>query len=199
MSSRLLHIAAAEYGVSEYSGTGRISDYHTVNKGETLYRICVNHNVTVENVMKWNSMKDFIVFPGQQLRISDRDGSVSNPRILQYAIESGFMTIRSDAEAWCSIFICWCCAMLGIPHTNSAAARSWLTMGKRVPAIQDADVAVFWRDNPNSDSGHVGIPLSYSEDKKIIYVLGGNQSNMVCVKPYPADRLIAFIRLDKIN
>lgn len=200
--SRLLQIAAAEFWVSEYNGTNRITDYHTVNKGENLYRICLTNNVSVNDVMAWNSMRDYIVYPGQQLRLSQRDGNISNPRILQYAKEltaagfNGFSAVRSDQDAWCSLFLCWCAMKLGLQHPNSLLARDWLKVGTRVDFdTNKADVAVFWREDRNSIFGHAGIPLCYSEDRTLIHTIGGNQSNRVCEKPYPVDRLLGFIQL----
>ena len=192
--SKLLNIAVREYGVSEYAGK-QMSDYHTVNKGENLTKIGLRYGVTSDFLMKLNSLSSDTIYIGQQLRVSERRLPVSNPRIVRYAQEAGFSSVKTDQEAWCGIFICWLCHKLGIPHTNSASARSWLKMGRVVQFITSADLAVFWREDPNSNFGHVGIPLSYSEDKKMIHVLGGNQSNMVCVKPYEADRLLAFIQL----
>lgn len=111
--SRLLHIAASQYGVSEYEGTIR-NDYHTVNKGDTLYALSKLYHTTVEDLRKWNSLKDNTLFVGQQLRVYLRDQAISNPRILAYCSEAGFFSIKSDDEAWCSIFINWCAMKAGL-------------------------------------------------------------------------------------
>jgi hypothetical protein len=47
-------------------------------------------------------------------------------------------------------------------------------------------VCVFSRP-PNPGNGHVAFFIS--REKNWIHVLSGNQNNMVCVKPYAADRL----------
>ncbi len=41
--------------------------YHFVQPGETLYRISVNYNVTVEQVMQWNQLPDNNLSRGQKL------------------------------------------------------------------------------------------------------------------------------------
>ncbi|MDX9758555.1 MAG: LysM peptidoglycan-binding domain-containing protein [Bacteroidota bacterium] len=40
---------------------------HTVQKGETLYRIATEHGVTVEQVMEWNKLSDANIRSGQRL------------------------------------------------------------------------------------------------------------------------------------
>jgi len=187
--SKLLPFAIREYGVSEYGGKQMT--------GDTLFSIGKHYGVTPDYLMKVNSLSGPLILIGQQLRISDRRMPISNPRIVKYAEEAGFFTIKTDQEAWCAIFMKWCALKAGIEVDTNASARSWLNAGKRVNTIDEADAAVFWREDPNSNLGHVAIPLNYTEDRKQIYVLGGNQSNMVCVKPYEAARLIAFIQLPK--
>ena len=44
--------------------------HHTVAKGETLYRISKQYNVTIEQLMEWNKLPDLGVKEGQKLRVS---------------------------------------------------------------------------------------------------------------------------------
>ncbi|MBO0938938.1 LysM peptidoglycan-binding domain-containing protein [Fibrella sp. HMF5335] len=44
--------------------------YHTVVKGETLYRVSKQYEVTVEQLMEWNKLHDMGVKEGQKLRVS---------------------------------------------------------------------------------------------------------------------------------
>jgi len=44
--------------------------YHVVAKGETLYRISKTYNVTVEQLMQWNDLRDLGVKEGQKLKVS---------------------------------------------------------------------------------------------------------------------------------
>ncbi|WP_158551470.1 hypothetical protein [Rhodohalobacter sp. SW132] len=53
-------------------------------------------------------------------------GPESNPRILQYANESGIQNYNSDELAWCSVFIDWVAYKAEMERTNKPAARSWL-------------------------------------------------------------------------
>lgn len=42
---------------------------HVVKKGETLYGIAINYQVTVENIQEWNQLKNFDLKMGQELKI----------------------------------------------------------------------------------------------------------------------------------
>ncbi len=44
--------------------------YHTVAKGETLYRVSKQYEVTIEQLMEWNKLPDLGVKEGQKLRVS---------------------------------------------------------------------------------------------------------------------------------
>lgn len=197
MKSDFLAIAAAEIGVTEYPNGNRITDYHTVNKGDNLYRIGLAYNVSVNDLMKWNSLTDVTITVGQQLRIAQRDSNyIDNPRILQYSQEVGYHSLLTDEDAWCASFVAWCAKKAGLPYPNTPMARAWLKVGNLVDFdAGQADVVVFWREGKDSIYGHVGLPLSYSNDRRWLFVLGGNQSNMVCIKPYPVERLLGFVEL----
>lgn len=193
MNAALLKIASAEYGVSEKTS----AKYHLVQQGQTLYRIAVENNVSVEQIRKWNGLTDNLILVGQQLRVTPNDSTltISSPRILQYALECGFLDYTNSDVSWCSLFMNWCCMWAGLAYTKQLNARSWLSIGIKVADIKDADLVVYWRETKDGIYGHVGLPLSYSEDKQFIYTLGGNQSDMVCTKPYPSNRVLAFIKL----
>jgi hypothetical protein len=54
------------------------------------------------------------------------------------------------------------------------------------------DVAVFWRTSPESWQGHVAFYVKHTGTQ--VYVLGGNQSNMVNTAPYPGTQLLGYRR-----
>ncbi|RIV18159.1 LysM peptidoglycan-binding domain-containing protein [Fibrisoma montanum] len=43
--------------------------YHTVEKGETMFRISKQYNVTIEQIQEWNSLTDVGVKEGQKIKI----------------------------------------------------------------------------------------------------------------------------------
>ena len=77
----------------------------------------------------------------------------------------------------------------GLSGKDALWARNFLKVGEKVDKPQPGDVAVFSRGN----GGHVGF-FSGFDDKGGIRVLGGNQSNGVNIKSYPASRLLGFRR-----
>ncbi|GAB4033074.1 lytic transglycosylase domain-containing protein [Spirosoma gilvum] len=43
--------------------------YHTVTKGETMFRISKNYGVTIEQIQSWNNLSDVTVREGQKIKI----------------------------------------------------------------------------------------------------------------------------------
>lgn len=133
----------------------------------------------------------------QELGVKEQKGTKNNPKILNYAKETGFDWIKDDETPWCSVFINWCCLKAGLPRTKKANARSWLSLGKPVKDPVPGDIVIFWRDNPSSWKGHVGIFIGYSVDHSKIFTLGGNQRNTVSIQGYSSDKLLGFRRLSE--
>jgi len=128
-----------------------------------------------------------------QYGIKEVLGTENNPEIMKYFHEIGQSWVQGDETAWCSAFVNWCAKNAGYQYTGKLNARSWLNIGKKVKDIHEADIVVFWRVDPNGWQGHVGIPIV--EDESFIWVLGGNQSNMVRISAYNKDQLLAYIKL----
>jgi uncharacterized protein (TIGR02594 family) len=97
-------------------------------------------------------------------------------------------------EPWCAIFANAMFALCTPPvqGTKSPSSQSFRTNSNFVridgPAL--GAVTVFWRDSPNSGLGHVGFYNGETSD--FIFVLGGNEDNMVEVEPVPRNQLIGF-------
>ncbi len=125
-------------------------------------------------------------------------GKTHNPRILQYSREIGHSWVQNDELSWCSIFANWVAMKAGCQRSRKLDARSWLKVGTPVTTPKMGDVVVLWREQKNSWKGHVGFFINYSEDKKYINVLGGNQNNQVCIKPYPVYRLLGYRSISKV-
>ena len=53
----------------------------------------------------------------------------NNPRITAYHAGTNIAGY-DDKAAWCSSFVHWCLAQVGIAGTGSALARSWLSWGE---------------------------------------------------------------------
>lgn len=140
-------------------------------------------------------MDKIIQVATKELGISEITGPNHNDRILQYSDDIGISWINDDETPWCSVFMNWVAMKSGVKRSRSAAARSWLNVGFSVDNPEPGDIVVYWRGNPNSHQGHVGIFFGYSSDKTRIYTLGGNQNNSVSISAYPAERVLDFRRL----
>ncbi|MEQ3664226.1 MULTISPECIES: TIGR02594 family protein [Flavobacteriaceae] len=144
-------------------------------------------------------MSQLINIALSQYGVTEIVGYQHNPIVLNYFKEIGHTWVSTDETAWCSAFINWVALKAKVQRSNKLTARSWLQVGTDIKEPKLNDVVVFWRSKKASWKGHVGLFISYSEDKKYIYVLGGNQSNQVNIKKYPVYRLLGFRRLTAIN
>ena len=115
-------------------------------------------------------------------------GTINSDVILGWAKELGLEKIyTADEIAWCGFFIAYCAkkANLEINMTSREAlwALNWNKFGTRQTVAMLGDVLTFSRNG----GGHVGIYVG--EDEKCYHVLGGNQSNSVCITRIEKTRL----------
>ncbi len=117
-------------------------------------------------------------------------GARSNPTILAWAKELGLDGAYStDSIPWCGLFTAIVAKRAGFdPVANPLWARNWATFGTKADKASLGDVLVFARDG----GGHVG--LYVGEDAGAYHVLGGNQSDKVCVTRILKGRCIAVRR-----
>jgi len=144
-------------------------------------------------------MSQLINIALSQYGVTETIGSEHNHVVLNYFKEIGHSWVTTDETAWCSSFINWVAFKANVERSNKLTARSWLNVGTDIKQPKLNDLVIFWRHKKSSWKGHVGFFIAYTEDKKYIYVLGGNQNNQVNIKKYPAYRLLGFRRLSPIN
>jgi uncharacterized protein (TIGR02594 family) len=140
-------------------------------------------------------MSQLINIALSQYGVTEIVGYQHNPVVLNYFKEIGHTWVATDETAWCSSFVNWVALQANVERSHKLTARSWLNVGTAINKPQINDVVIFWRHKKSSWKGHVGFFINYSEDKKYIYVLGGNQNNEVNIKKYPVNRLLGFRRL----
>ena len=116
-----------------------------------------------------------------------------NPEVVKYFQETGFTSVIEDETSWCATFVNWCLIKAGKEQSYSLRARSLMNIGEPVMEPQLGDIAVFWRISPDAPEGHVGFFIN--QDGSNIYVLGGNQSNMVNITAYPGTQLLGYRRV----
>lgn len=92
---------------------------------------------------------------------------------------------------WCAGFVNSIERLCGRKGIDTLLARHYLKYGVPISNPLPGDIAVFKRGN-SSWQGHVAYFIS--KDNKGILVLGGNQSNKVCYKYYPASSLLGYRR-----
>lgn len=120
--------------------------------------------------------------------IKETQGKDSTPAIMQWAAELGAkklgITYQDDSVAWCGLFMAICAKRAGqsVPAI-AVRALSWSNFGNSVKQPMLGDILVFTRKG----GGHVG--LYVGEDDQAYHVLGGNQSDTVCITRIAKDRL----------
>jgi len=117
-------------------------------------------------------------------------GAAENPVILGWAAEVGLAgSYSSDVIPWCGLFMAVVARRAGkaIPD-KPLWALSWSRFGRAADRPVLGDVLVFKRGG----GGHVG--LYVGEDATAFHVLGGNQSDRVCITRIARARLFAARR-----
>jgi uncharacterized protein (TIGR02594 family) len=132
-----------------------------------------------------------------ELGIKEIPGPGDHPRIVEYHQATSLRAL-DDEVAWCAAMICWTFFKEHMKHTDSARARSYLRWGVPVDRPPLGCVAVLARAGGNQPGpavvnaqGHVGFFVGFTAGGDV-RLLGGNQSNAVCVTPYPASRVLGF-------
>lgn len=122
----------------------------------------------------------------------EKPGSANNPTIVAWAKEVGGEVAdvyKADSIPWCGLFMAVVAKRAGKePPKHPLWALSWSAFGAKAPAPALGDVLVFTR----SGGGHVG--LYVGEDASAFHVLGGNQSDRVCIARIAKARLYAARR-----
>jgi uncharacterized protein (TIGR02594 family) len=69
--------------------------------------------------------------------------------------------------------------------------RSWLNYGKPLSKPVLGCIVVFWRGSKTGWSGHVGLVVGLDKAGNLM-VLGGNQGDMVSIKPFGKERVLGY-------
>jgi uncharacterized protein (TIGR02594 family) len=118
-------------------------------------------------------------------------GSGSNKTILEWRDELNQNGVKIDGYSdddipWCGLFAAIVTFRAGKkPVGEPLWARNWANFGKETPDAGLGDILVFVRDG----GGHVGFYVA--EDEDCYHVLGGNQSDQVCITRVRKGRCVA--------
>jgi uncharacterized protein (TIGR02594 family) len=124
-------------------------------------------------------------------------GPESNPEILEMFKAIGYGWVEDDATAWCSAALNYFCLKCGYERSGKLDARSWLNLPIQVLTPQQGDVVIFWRGDPKGWEGHVGLFIASRGEN--IFTLGGNQSDSICILPYPKNRVLGYRQIRKLT
>lgn len=135
--------------------------------------------------------------------IAEIAGAKDHPLVVWWLSLCGLKDSK-DETAWCSAFVNGIAWELRLPRSKSAAARSWLTIGRPV-TLQEAeaafDVVVLKRgtgSQPGPEvlnaAGHVGFFAGRDGSNRVL-VLGGNQGNAVSLEPFDPKNILGVRRL----
>lgn len=120
----------------------------------------------------------------------EKPGSENNPEIVEWAQSIGGWTKQyytNDEIPWCGLFVAHCLEDNGLSFPkNPLSAMEYAKWGQGLDEPSYGAILVFVRNG----GGHVGFYLG--EDDEAYHVLGGNQSDMVCVTRIAKDRLHAI-------
>lgn len=120
-------------------------------------------------------------------------GPAVNPEIIDWARQEGGWVERfyqDDEIPWCGLFVGHCLHKAGLAGPkNPLSALAWADWGQPLDpsALSLGAVLVFKR----AGGGHVGFYVGEDPDGQALHVLGGNQSDQVCVTRIPRARLFA--------
>lgn len=127
------------------------------------------------------------------LGLTEIKGSQNAPEIVQFWKDIKLGGIKDDETSWCAAFVGAMLEDVGIQSTRSASARSYDTLdwGIKQAAPAVGSIVIFWRDDINGIYGHVGFVAGRDQSNNLM-VVGGNQGDMVCVKPFSTGRVLSY-------
>ncbi len=125
-----------------------------------------------------------------QIGVHEIAGEKSHPAIMGWARAIGGWVKQyfvNDDIPWCGLFVGWALASRGLRTPgNLLGARAYEHWGKELDRGALGAILVFSRKG----GGHVGFYVG--EDRTAYHVLGGNQSDQVCVKRIAKARCTAI-------
>lgn len=100
----------------------------------------------------------------------------------------GSKGLKGDEIAWCSAFVNWCIEQAGLVGRDHLGAKRWENWanGKKITDAVPVPGAITILSR-----GHVGF-LLFRENGKV-HMLGGNQSDMVCIAAYDASGVECYM------
>jgi uncharacterized protein (TIGR02594 family) len=117
-------------------------------------------------------------------------GPLDNPQILDWARQEGgtiAKVYRNDSIPWCSLYANMVLTKVGLRGTETLWALDWAKWGIELPGMAVGAFAPMKRDG----GGHIAIVVGRDQHGNLM-CLGGNQSDCVNIRPFPAERPLSF-------
>ncbi len=54
------------------------AEMYTVEEGDNLFRIALAHDVPLESLVVWNDLDNYLIYPGDELKVSGEEGEVAD-------------------------------------------------------------------------------------------------------------------------
>jgi uncharacterized protein (TIGR02594 family) len=125
----------------------------------------------------------------KEIGVTEDPGKANDPEIMSWAQEVGSSAIgwkyNADEIPWCGLFVAMVikrAKKTPLPK-GPLYALNWATYGNRTHYSVLGDILVFKRNG----GGHVGFYIG--QDESAYHVLGGNQSDRVCITRISKSRL----------
>lgn len=99
---------------------------------------------------------------------------------------------KSDETPWCAAFVNQVFKESGVKRINSARARDWAKWGREPEGDADWKPGVLVIFGWSNGTGHVGFLVDWDDDAETLVVLGGNQSNKVCMASFGMNKVIGY-------
>lgn len=119
--------------------------------------------------------------------------SEHNARIVEYLSTTktnNNVILKTDENEWCAAFMNWCMQRAGIVGTGSTGSLSWQHWGQNLVEPVFGCIVVLKRPKAGPNKGHVGFYVDEVRNK--VRLLGGNQSDSVCLKLYPKHNILKY-------
>lgn len=147
----------------------------------------------VKLVLLWgyimpNASSAWLDLARRYIGVAEIHGPHHNPKVVELWLDAGIKGVSDDETPWCAAFVCAVLELSGIKSPRSGWARNFTVWASKLTAPAVGCIVVFSR---GATSGHVGFVVGKDENDNLM-VLGGNQSDKVCIEPFTTDRVLGY-------